>query len=174
MKSVLLLFSLLMGSVAFASQNLNHIGCVYVKDSQGWQFWQVFSSGNSFDLSTGQKNFLTGMWTSEKPVLPNYAVCTTMVGTDDKDSVAVESYRYKADEFDPMTANDSCSVAGKNVELIAKDSTNVKKGSFAQVEIDWVPPYADKIQIKEYVPLDSELDKIGEIASDKCLELMPN
>ena len=174
MKSVLLLLSLLMGSVTFASQNLNHIGCVYVKAAQGWQFLQVFSSINSFDLSTGQKNFLTGLWTSEKPVLPNYAVCTTMVGTDDKESVVVESYRYKADEFDPMTGNASCSVTGKNVELISNDSTTVKKGFFAQVEIDWIPPSADKIQIREYIPLDSELDKIGEIAYDKCLELMPN
>lgn len=172
-KTISFLAFFLQLSFAMADQNFNHIGCVYLHDKDGWHPWQTFYFLDSFDLKNGQSRFLTGAWTNKKPVLPNYAFCTRMIGTTDNNSIVIESYRYKADEFNPIEASDTCSASGTAVELISKNSTTVPRGSFAELEIAWLPPDIDKIKVREYFPLLKEINDLENIAMNKCEELTP-
>jgi hypothetical protein len=171
-----LILSLLCGlatSAAHASRDLNHIGCVYSFNGEEWIRLAAFNAVESFHLENGQMRMLSAGWTSDKPVGSNYAFCTAMVGTDNDDSVSIETYRYRANAFQRPGPKEDCSVTGSNVELISKDVYHVERGSFAELEIDWLPPKQQKLRIREYFPLKSELDSIDEIVSDKCKELNP-
>lgn len=170
MKAVLFLLVLFHGLMAAA--NSNHISCIYAHDQDGWRPWMLQWSSDNYEIADGEKKPLSGFWTSEKPVLPNYAVCTTMMGTDSEDAVVVDSYKYQADEFDPLDGT-SCSLTGKSVRLVDYRRDLVQRGSYVVVETPWVVENIDKIQVREYYPLPEELYDVGAIAQGKCLEIAP-
>jgi len=173
MKIVSFLIACLSFSYASAAPNFNHLACIYNLDQSGWHFWSHTSSPDNYSLASGQSRFLSGLWTSDKPVLPNYAACTTMIGTGDENNAIVMNYVYQANQFDALDGNDQCSVSGENVKIVSKSEQLVSRGSFSILETDWISPDASKIQIREYVPKVDELDKLNEIAVEKCNEIAP-
>lgn len=173
MRFVLLIFLAHFNSIAFASQDLNHIACVYYHDGAKWVWWSSSYSASPFNLTDGEKRLLSGGWTSEKPAPPNYAYCTDMIGTSSDDVVIIETYRYQADRFFGSGPNNDCSISGWNVELLTKERHQVARGSFAELEIDWIPPEAQRVRVREYFPMKSELATIHKISAKKCAELLP-
>ncbi len=173
MKVSVFLTLIFSATMAFASQNLNHIGCYYRHTPSGWNVQQIFISKAAFNLAEGEGKGLTRGWTGGKPVPPNYGYCTRMVGTNDDNAVVIESLHYQAKSFSFATFTDDCLLIGTEVELISKTSSLVQRGNFSQLESEWAPPHVDKIQIREYFPLIEEMDKLNEISAQKCAELMP-
>lgn len=174
MKSLVILLAVLFHlPFAMASKDIQTLGCVYAHDENGWHPWQLFGSGDPLDLQYGEQRFVSALWTSEKPTLPNYAVCISMTGTTEDDAIVVENYRYKAAEFDTPTGYENCQFTGKSVELMSKEKAYVKRGTYSTLEIDWLPPEADKIQIRQYLPTLEESAVLGKIAQAKCEEIAP-
>lgn len=155
--------------IAFASQDLNHIACVYSQQGSAWQVWSSSYSAANFNLADGETQLLLSGWTKDHS--PNHAYCTSMTGTANNDVVFIETYRYQADSF--FGNGSDCSFSGWNVELLAKDRRPVARGSFAEMEIDWSPPEIQRLRLREYFPLKSELATLNKISARKCAELVP-
>jgi hypothetical protein len=156
---------------AWASNNLNHLSCIYFHDQKGWYFYSSQSNGSKFNLSKDGQRDMVGAWTSERPA-PNYAICTKMVGTDSDEVVNIKSEKYQAKVITVIGAG--CSVSGTDVNLVSDGISSVARGSFSELESDWlVLPSPDKIKVKTYFPTEDEIENLDQIAQKKCLELMP-
>lgn len=160
-------------SIASASQALNHIACVYFNDGTKWTLWSGSYATSSFQLAPGERRMLSGGWTSEKPTPPNYAYCTAMVGTSSNDSVIMETYQYQAEKFFGSGPNADCTINGWGVELLSKGRISLARGSFAELETEWIPPDASRVRVREYFPLQSELSNVNKLSATKCAELLP-
>jgi hypothetical protein len=159
--------------VVRASQNLNHISCLYTFDGTDWVFWSSQSSVMPFNLTSGQTKVLNTAWTQDKPAGGNFAFCTSMTGTSSDDSVTVTRSTYQAELFQAPVGGTSCGFTGKNVKLVSEEPGTVLRGSFAELEMEWVPPRAEKLRVREYFPLESEIPNLDQIRAAKCAQLKP-
>ena len=173
MKSFIAIASwFVLSSTAFATQNLNPISCVYFHRNSAWEFYGVQYSNKNFDLKNGQSVMVMGAWTSDRPASPNYAVCTTITGTADANSVGMTQMVFAAPTIFDIV--DICNVRGNDVKKLSEQKSSLARGSSAQLESEWlIAPAPDKIVVKTYLPTLEETTDIKKFAEAKCIELTP-
>ncbi len=96
-----------------------------------------------------------------------------MSGTGNSDFVIINKFLYKAKEF--QNVNQDCSVVGRDVKLVSTKFEALKRGNYTEVQMSWIPANPDhtNLMIRTYLPKYDEIQKIGEIAEQKCLTLTP-
>lgn len=172
-----LIFSILFAThFAFATSQLNFITCTYnhfenEHSEGGWELFRWQSSIASFHLNDGETKMISGMWTSGKKEYPNVGLCTAMTGTNDDNVILMTSYIAHATSIENISG--ICDISGADVIPIEKKHMPIARGSIFDVESDWLnSPAPTRVRLRTYIPHLDELDRINEIAEEKCMELL--
>lgn len=70
--------------------------------------------------------------------------------------------------------SNGCVANGIDIKQTSEEYIYLARGSYAEIESNWlVSPSPSKIKVKTYIPAVHELDRLDEIADQKCIELLP-
>ncbi len=173
LRKTILVISLLASSWAQADVNVNLVSCSYFSSDQGWQLASVITGDQPVDYKTNEQRMIYGAWTSEKPVGPEYAVCSMGVSLQDDESLKVTSYTFQAKVFAPIESPSCEDIKGTDIQLLSQQSQSVRRGEFAEVISNWMPGIADKMAVLFYMPTLQEQEGLPYNGFDLCTRITP-